>query len=232
MMVHLFKRSRRSRTAFLTSTSVVILVALLFGESLLLILPAFAAPAIVVTPKWTRTGLGTNWEGGLVIGDVTGDGQEDVVFAGGGSDIIYVLNGQNGNTIATYTNTRIGTYCQPQLYDVDSDGVLDILIPLFSAPGLAAVKYSGSSTLTLLWSVNTQGSSGSGSVMAKPVAGDIDNDGHLDIFVASQDVSPGDNSTGTYRPNGYDGTVTRINYLGQIVASTFTWRRVLGFLAV
>ena len=31
----------------------------------------------------------------------------------------------------------------------------------------------------------------SGSVMAKPVAGDIDDDGKLDIFVASQDVSPG-----------------------------------------
>ena len=193
----------------------------------------YAPPTTVLTPKWTRSSLGSNYEGGLVIGDVTGDGQEDVVYAGGGSDIIYVLNGQNGNTIATYTNTRIGQYCQPQLYDVDGDGRLDILVPLYYSPGLAAVKYNtGSGTLTQLWAVNTEGSGGSGSVMAKPVAGDIDHDGHLDIFVASQDVSPGNNSTGTYRPNGYDGTICRINYLGQIVAQTFTWRPCSGGLSL
>lgn len=44
----------------------------------------YAPPTTVLTPKWTRSSLGSNYEGGLVIGDVTGDGQEDVVFAGGG----------------------------------------------------------------------------------------------------------------------------------------------------
>ena len=52
-----------------------------------------------LTAKWSRSNMGTNWEGGLVIRDVTGDGLEDIVYAGGGSDIIYVLNGNTGATI-------------------------------------------------------------------------------------------------------------------------------------
>jgi fibronectin type 3 domain-containing protein len=68
--------------------------------------------------------------------------------------------------------------------------------------------------------------------MAKPVAGDIDNDGHLDIFLASQDVSPGDNRSGTYVPNGYDGTIVRLDYQGNILATTFTWRACSGGLSL
>lgn len=192
------------------------------------------APTNVLTPKWTKTGFGTNYEGGLVIGDVTGDHQEDIVY--GGNDQLVVLDGKTGNTIATYSQTRIGQYCQPQLCDIDGDGVFDILVPLFSAPGLAAVKYTGPptgpGTLTQLWFVNTEGTGGSGSVMAKPVFGDIDHDGYPDIFIASQDVSPGDNQTGHYSYNGYDGTICRINYQGTIVAQTFTWRPCSGGLSL
>jgi hypothetical protein len=220
-----------------TSVLVLIMLVSVLGVPMLsLIRSVLAQPTTVLTHKWTTPGLGTNWEGGLVIGDVTGDGQEDVVYAGqlsgGSNDRVYVLDGDNGDTLASYTNERIGTYCQPQLYDVDRDGVLDILVPLYYQPGLAAYKYTGSSTLTQLWSVNTQGSSGSGSVMAKPVAGDIDNDGHLDIFIASQDVSPGDNSSGTYYPNGYDGTIVRLDDNGTILYTTFTWRACSGGLSL
>ena len=188
----------------------------------------------VLTSKWTRSGLGTNWEGGVVLGDVTGDGVDDVVY--GGNDNLVVLNGNTGATIATYAQQRIGQYCQPQCYDVNGDGVLDILVPLYYLPGLAAVRYDGDSTLQQLWIVNTEGSSGSGSVMAKPVAGDIDGDGKLDIFIASQDVSPGGfyDAQGRWNaPNGYDGTVCRIDSAnGAILAQTFTWRPCSGGLSL
>jgi len=189
--------------------------------------PASAQATTVLTPKWSVSGLGSNWEGGLVIGDVTGDGREDIVYAGGGSDIIYVLNGGTGARIATYTNSRIGQYCQPQLYDINGDGVLDILVPLYYEPGLAAVRYDGDSSLQQMWVANIQRVSGestpSGSVMAKPVAGDIDGDGDLDIFIASQDVSP---------IGMYDGTIVRLTHQGVEVARNFAWRACSGGLSL
>ncbi len=225
-------RLRNNSKSILT---ILLLVAVTIAPliSLISIEPASAA-VTVLTSKWTRSGLGTNWEGGVVVGDVTGDGVEDVVY--GGNDNLVVLDGNTGSTIASYKQTRIGQYCQPQCYDVDGDGVLDILVPLYYLPGLAAVKYDGDSTLQQLWLVNTEGSSGSGSVMAKPVAGDIDGDGVLDIFIASQDVSPGGyyDEQGAYTyPNGYDGTVCRIAASnGAILAQTFTWRPCSGGLSL
>ena len=213
----LIKQDNRRKYA-----SILLILTLVISTAIALISPTSAA-STVLTPKWTRSGLGSNWEGGLVIGDVTGDSLEDVVFAGGGSDRIYVLNGATGAAIATYTNTRINQYCQPQLYDVDGDGVLDILVPLYYRPGLVAVQYDGDSSLRQMWIADTQGSTGSGSVMAKPVAGDIDGDDHLDIFIASQDVSPN---------GGYDGTICRLDYRGNIVAQNFAWRACSGGLSL
>jgi hypothetical protein len=232
-----FDVSKRSRASFQKIVGVGFLLAILLAAPLLSLIPPVSAdPTTVLTPKWTRTGMGTNWEGGLVIGDVTGDGQEDVVYCGGGSDIVYVLDGDDGSTIATYTNNRIGTYTQPQLYDVDGDGILDIIIAMYYPPSCAVIQYDGHSSLALLWIKDTQTGGGTlGSIMAKPVAGDIDGDGNLDIFVASQDVSYGDNSTGNYSPNnrnGYDGTIVRLDNEGNILYTTFTWRACSGGLSL
>ena len=211
---------RNNRRKYATT---LLVIALLITPiiALIHIPPVSAQPTTVLTSKWAHSNLGTNWEGGLVIGDVTGDGIEDVVVAGG--ETVYVLNGNNGNTIASYTNSRIYRYCQPQLYDVDGDGLLDILVPLYYRPGLAVVQYDGSTTLHQMWVADTQGATGSGSVMAKPVAGDIDGDGHLDIFIASQDVAPA---------GGYDGTICRLDYQGNILYTTFTWRACSGGLSL
>ncbi len=123
---------KSSKSLFNLTLISVLLISMLVTPLALIIPQASAAgPTTVLTPKWTRTGVGTNWESGMVAGDVTGDGQEDVVWCGGGGtggDTIYVFDGTTGATIATYHNSRIGTYSQPQLYDVDGDGVLDILL--------------------------------------------------------------------------------------------------------
>lgn len=231
-MIFLSRLNHKSSKSIL---SIALMLTVIISPLICLINIEPASGAVtVLTTKWTRSGLGTNWEGGVVLGDVTGDGVDDVVY--GGNDNLVVLDGITGNTIASYAQTRIGQYCQPQCYDVDGDGILDILVPLYYLPGLAAVKYHGDSTLQQLWIVNTEGSSGSGSVMAKPVAGDIDGDGKLDIFIASQDVSPGGfyDANGLWNaPNGYDGTVCRINATnGQIIAQTFTWRPCSGGLSL
>ena len=157
----------KSKKAMLNFSLISVLVISMFILPLTLMIPQASAstPHTVLTPKWSRTSLGTNWESGLVIGDVTGDGQEDVVYCGGSSDTLYVLDGATGATIDTYGNSRIGTYSQPQLYDVDGDGVLDILCVLYYQPGMAALKYNpDTGNLDELWEVYSQGASGSGSV--------------------------------------------------------------------
>ena len=226
--------SNKSKKSILNFSLISILVISMFILPLTLMIPLASAAAGDLTPKWTRSGLGTNWEGGLVIGDVTGDGSEDIVY--GGNDQLVVLNGNTGAITATYSQSRIGQYCQPQLYNIDGDAALEILVPLYYLPGLAAVQYDGDSTLSSMWIANVQGSGGSGSVMSKPVAGDIDGDGKLDIFIGSQDVSPGGfyDSQGVWNaPNGYDGTVCRINSAnGAILAQTFTWRPCSGGLSL
>ena len=236
--------SHKSKRTMLNLVLISILVISMFTLPLFLMIPqASAAPVTVLTSKWGPvSGLGTSYEGGMVIGDINGDGHQEVVFAGYSLSTpsnrrISVLDGDTGALLYTWYSTRIGGYCQPQLYDVDGDGVLDILVPLFNLPGLAFVRYfSSNDSLGAVWSVNTEGASGSGSVMAKPVAGDIDGDGKLDIFVASQDVSPGgynDSQGRPIYPNGYDGTVCRINATnGAIIAQTFTWRPCSGGLSL
>ena len=235
--------SRKSRRSTLNILLISILVISMFTLPMFLLIPkASAAPVTVLTSKWGPiSGLGTSYEGGMVIGDINGDGHEEVVFAGYSLSTpsarhITVLNGATGATLYEWYSTRIGGYCQPQLYDVDGDGVLDMLVPFFSPPGLAFVKYfSSNNSLGAVWSVNTEGTGQVGSVMAKPVAGDIDGDGKLDIFIASQDVSPGNytDDSGFHSPNGYRGTVCRINATnGAIIAQTFSWRPCSGGLSL
>src|SRR5512136_2701888 len=79
-----------------------------------------ASAATVVTQKWSRSGFPANWEGGMVIGDLDNDGYEEVIYAGKGG--IYVLNGATGATKYSYLDSRISSYCQPQLYDIEGDG--------------------------------------------------------------------------------------------------------------
>ena len=219
-----------SRRNVLTFITIELLVLVLFLSPLLASIPRAEALETVLTPKWTRSSLGNNYEGGMVVGDINGDGSEEIVYAGYSLSTpsnrrISVLNGATGVVMATWYSTRIGGYCQPQLEDVDSDGVLDILVPLYYQPGIAVLKYySQPPNLRELWIRNVQvGTDPLGSCMSKPVSGDINGDGYTEIFVATQDIEA---------PGGYDGTVTLFDNNGDQLAQTFSWRSCSGGLSL
>src|SRR2546423_100771 len=85
-----------------------------------------AALAAAPAARWQAT-VGGGWFawGAPVIGDVTGDGINDVVF-GSWDHFIYVLDG-HCNTIASIDN-RDSVQSAPALYDVDRSGAMDIFI--------------------------------------------------------------------------------------------------------
>ena len=207
---------------------VALLLVSFLGPSLLSWIPSANAAGDVLTLKWKKTGLPDNWEGGIVIGDINHDGLEEIVYGGTRSNrTIFVLSPLNGSVLYSYSNTRIGSYCQPQMNDIDSDGWLEILVPLYYIPGLAVLRYDPATrNLKELWVRDVQGpndASGSGSCMSKPVAGDINHDGKSEIFIASQDV----NFT-----SGYDGALVEFDYLGNRLARTFAWRSCSGGLSL
>ena len=74
----------KSKKAMLNFTLISVLVISMFILPLTLMIPQASAadPVTVLTSKWSRSGLGTSYEGGMVIGDIDGDGHEEVVVAG------------------------------------------------------------------------------------------------------------------------------------------------------
>jgi hypothetical protein len=218
----------RLSRSFSMLTIIMLLLIGFFGSSLLSWILSANAAGEVLTLKWKKTGLPTNWEGGIVIGDINHDGLEEIVYGGTRSNrTLVVLSPLNGSILYTYSNSRIGSYCQPQMDDIDGDGWLEILVPLYYIPGLAVLRYDQAIRgLKELWVRDVQGpndASGSGSCMSKPVSGDINHDGKSEIFIASQDI----NFT-----SGYDGTLVEFDYLGNVLARTFAWRSCSGGLSL
>jgi hypothetical protein len=67
------------------------------------------------------------------FGDLTGDGKPDLLIGEGNGNVAYFVNNSNGAELSFSFQNRsafgltIGTYCTPQLVDLDKDGLLDIV---------------------------------------------------------------------------------------------------------
>ncbi len=73
------------------------------------------------------------WEDAMSIADVNNDGMYDVVIGcGGGNEMVYALNGVNGNVIWSYgnsTTTSDGDIEAVNIrYDFNNDGINDVLV--------------------------------------------------------------------------------------------------------
>lgn len=207
------KVSRRKFTLFFISF-VLLTVPFLSVISL-----AFAQPLLV--RGWRSPYLPTGaWEGGFVIGDLnTSNPGEEIVYAG--NDWVYVLDGRDGHVLWTFFEAALYGFAQPHLYDLDNDGTFEVVVPLFYTtpgnPGLLVLNWDG----TKRWRWNA---SRRMSIMSSPVAGDVDGDGYLEIFIAGQGVESWSGQFG--------GQITKLSHTGEVLATSFAWRCCSGGLAL
>jgi hypothetical protein len=117
------------------------------------------------------------------IGDVNGDGRNDIVF-GSWDNKIYALNG-NGTMVSGFPIDNTDTvFSSPALYDLDDDGRLEIVIGGDQTRNPAVPSsFAGGILRVLDWSngVVTQRTRGFNDILASgPAIGDIDGDGRLE----------------------------------------------------
>src|SRR5882672_3995105 len=127
--------------------------------------------------------------GAPAIGDVNGDGKNDVVF-GSHDTTIYVIDG-HCNTIATKDN-RDSVFSTPALYDVDGTGQMNIFIggdatangavagDSFNGGVFRRLRYDGSPTLAEVWERHSTETFQSGAAI-----GDIDGDGRREVVTGA-----------------------------------------------
>jgi ribosomal protein L24E len=127
--------------------------------------------------------------GAPAIGDVTGDGKNDVVF-GSWDHFIYVLDG-HCNTLASLDN-RDSVQSSPALYDVDGTGAMDIFIggdatantgvagDSFNGGVFRRLHFDGTPVLHQVWERTSQETFQSGAAI-----GDIDGDGRPEVVTGA-----------------------------------------------
>ena len=140
-------------------------------------------------PMSTAHGTTNLITGAPAIGDVTGDGVNDIVF-GSHDTTIYVIDG-HCNTIATFDN-RDSVFSTPALYDVDGTGQMDIFIggdatanagvpgDSFNGGIFRRLHYNGTPTLAQIWHHDSTETFQSGAAI-----GDITGDGVPEVVTGA-----------------------------------------------
>jgi len=173
--------------------------------------------------KWTVRGLARTFNSPL-IADVDGDGVDDVIFYGVNSTTAF--RGTDGSVIWNTKLYDVDEWVQPQMGDINRDGIAEIVVPLSfrSNAGVVVLRATDGS---VVWKITGLG----GYVVGSPVIGDIDGSGYKTIFVPSADseniTSPNGTVTYTLR-----GRLTSLSYDGRILHQTFAWRPCAGGLSL
>ena len=113
----------------------------------------------------------------VVVGDLNGDGRDDLVFGDGGTGTTDLWYGTAARNVERATTTLVPSGARLTVADVDGDGFDDLVA---DAPS--------SATATVLHGTATTGVLTVGSTVAKPVdtaqpfAGDVDGDGRDDLL--------------------------------------------------
>lgn len=121
----------------------------------------------------------------VAFGDVTGNGQPNVIV--GGMDGRVIVGDLNGNVLGQYSIGSAEIQAPPALGDLDADGVLDIVIGNVDG-NIVAMRGNG----TEIWRNRTNRFADQGkdpSIYGAAAIGDIDNDGRPEVVLASNDHS-------------------------------------------
>lgn len=139
------------------------------------------------------------------FGDLNGDGKPDLIIGDLNGNIHYYTNQSNGTSIAfnkvsgNLNNIFCGTFAAPQLFDLNKDGKLDLVIgrkngsiAYYQNNGtIAAPSFTAEPTIDSLGKITVAQAFVSGSVTfyfdgySVPHVCDLDNDGNLEMLVGS-----------------------------------------------
>jgi len=174
----------------------------------------------ILQQKWVATNVPAG-ASGVLIADINNDGLEEVLHAGIGG--VVALKGTDGSVIWKVSDDYIGNMAQPQMADLNNDGILEIIVPLEgnsrvtgSTAGLLVLHANNGS---VYWRRDGLGLE----TYSSPVICDIDGDGYPEIFFASTDVHKGLKGT---------GRITQLSYNGTILHQVFAWRPCGGGLSI
>jgi outer membrane protein assembly factor BamB len=116
------------------------------------------------------------YSGSLAIGDLDGDGKDDV-FAGE-----VALNGEDGSLLWSHLTNGIPN--EPAIGDINSDGKLEVVYGTTESTTLIGRVYAlNGEDGSLLWEYKTDYS-----IISAPSIGDIDNDGRLEVVIGDGDL--------------------------------------------
>ena len=138
-------------------------------------LPSFAAQSSVSTGSKPAS---------VILGDVNGDGNLDIITANFNSANVSVLLGNGNGTFSAKTDFATGT--DPfavRLGDVNGDGLLDIITANKGSNNASVLLGNGNGTF------QTQATFSTGSSPRSVALGDVNGDGTLDIITANQGSS-------------------------------------------
>ncbi|GMV39564.1 MAG: hypothetical protein AMXMBFR64_12800 [Myxococcales bacterium] len=114
-----------------------------------------------------------------VVADMNGDGTLDVVVGGGG--VLRIFHGTTGALLSSISAGSIGSYYGVSVFDVDNDGVLDV-IPTGSAPYHLLLL---NANLTLKQDILLSPVGGDGFYLAQTTLADLVGDGVPEIALGS-----------------------------------------------
>jgi len=141
----------------------------------------------------------------VAIGDITNDGNLDIVVAHSGTSSLYLLTG-NGAGVFSPTGVINGyggnVPTSVALADMNRDGRLDIVTTHSSGDALRVQLQSGAGTFLGTFSANIT----TGNQPQKPAIGDFNNDGFLDVATTQS------GNITTYFNDGIGGLALNSNY--------------------